>query len=204
MRKSRLAAALLAVAVAGTAVAFASGAVRRAFGVGTVQTVTACIHNGNAELRIASSSGSCGNAEGALTWNASIGSGILNAPQVGDVFTAHGFAGLDTRPQEQVDVQTLSLPAGNYAVSGKTQMNGKGLSDSPRASGDCEIVADGKVVDATDASFSTSADAVPLPVQAVVTLDAPAKVILRCRSRTEEVYFAPSQLTALVVGHVNP
>jgi hypothetical protein len=112
--RSVVAGALLALAFVAVGVALAGPAARTA-GITGNNPVTACIHNGNDQLRVVADPSSCDGTP--LSWTAQFGLG----PSVGDVFTT----AKDTVPLQPglTTVATLNLPAGSYVLIAKARVD---------------------------------------------------------------------------------
>jgi hypothetical protein len=208
--------------VAGVAIAGTTGIVSKRVSLGgLVQSVTACVHEGNGQLRVVADPSACGD-DTAYAWSAVFANGP--APNVGDAFTTDqpNFVGLD--PLSHKTVAQLPLPPGSYVFWANMEARETGaFSEMPLVLDvRCEITG----VHLNFGSASRAADLVtpygvrshagfglilPIAVQAVGTLTQPEKVQLVCFNNSgRDSYGDPSvgveladiQFTAIAVGKV--
>jgi hypothetical protein len=104
------------------------------------------------------------------------------------------------------NVASLNLPAGNYLIQGKMNAVHNGTTSSTRL--ECSLVNGANVVDFIKLRMAANKEAESLifgliPVQAAVTLAAPATINLTCASSFgDEIELSERKLTALTVSSI--
>jgi hypothetical protein len=104
------------------------------------------------------------------------------------------------------NVASLNLPAGNYLIQGKMDAVHNGTTSSTRL--ECSLVNGANVVDFIKLRMAANKEAESLifgilPVQAAVTLAAPATINLTCASSFgDEIELSERKLTALTVSSI--
>ena len=180
-----------------------------------VQPITACIHQGNSQLRVVGDSSLCG-GDTAVSWNATVGS--LLSPAVGDVFTT-------ARPDFQsvgfghfVLVSHLTLPPGSYVVTAKLDATASDAGDgTPTALHvHCGLVAGGDSDDTlarglipSPVGFILGEADMPMTLQLahVFTESGEAQLFCSHASKSAEGTIAASfvgnlRMTAIAVGQI--
>src|SRR6266849_5366154 len=178
----------------------------------SVQPVTACIHQGNSQLRIVGDPSLCG-GDTAVTWNATVGS--LVSPSVGDVFTT-------SQPADQLlglghftKVSHLALPSGSYVVTAKLEARagdaGDGTETVMRVN--CLLIADADVdgavaqgrIPSPGGAILAETD-MPMTLQLAHVFAGPGEAQLYCshesRSAADSIvatYVANVRMTAIAV-----
>jgi len=131
---------LVAVAV-GVLIAASSGlAASRGTDPTAVETVFACVQNGNGQLRAVTDPSHCGQNNNALSWLARSGVNVA-LPQVGDAFATS--TGVVTIPfgAENVPVAHLDLQAGTYLLLAKLVVD-TGLDFPVIIDANCQLTAE--------------------------------------------------------------
>ena len=200
-----------AVVAAGAAIA-GPATIRELGGAspGSAATVTACIHNGNSQLRVVTSADACG-GDVPVSWSAVIGGGLSG--NVGDVYSAEQSSTVGV-PDDGTTVRILrlTLPPGSYHVTAKTVLESE-ATDTTETFGVCMLDQPSSFVPLDSSGFRVTSNepAATLALEAVVTSAVTTSVSLDCRNFSGDIEqpadflqlaAVESKLTALVVGKV--
>jgi hypothetical protein len=201
--------ASIAVASAGIAAASIpdpNGVIHGCYGTGS---------NPTAALRVIDTDmgATCSKNEKSLTWDQTGppgpkgDKGDPGPPGPSEVFGAGHPGGTDVLASAETTLTATAVPAGDYAISGKTQLTNNAFEGRPVS---CELVdTGGDTFDSSSVDLAATngagGDLTTIPVQAAVAIPSSTAVSLKCQAlggSDGDVQASESSLTLIKVGSI--